>query len=60
MTLIGTYGQAEEAIDSWFAAGADDVQLVLPPNRSEEELAEIVEVAACVSAGSARSRSAAA
>jgi alkanesulfonate monooxygenase SsuD/methylene tetrahydromethanopterin reductase-like flavin-dependent oxidoreductase (luciferase family) len=60
VTLIGTYAQAGEAIRSWFAAGADDVQLVLPPNRSEDELAEIVEVAAAVSAGSATARSSAA
>ena len=36
------------AIAAWFAAGADSVQLVLPPGRPEDELAEIVEVAAGV------------
>ena len=60
VTLIGTYDQAGEAIASWFDAGADDVQLVLPPNRSEEELEEIVEVAAAVSEYSATARSSAA
>jgi alkanesulfonate monooxygenase SsuD/methylene tetrahydromethanopterin reductase-like flavin-dependent oxidoreductase (luciferase family) len=61
VTLIGTYDEAAGAIDSWFAAGADDVNLVLPPNRSEEELCSIVEVAASVSAaGSATARSSAA
>jgi alkanesulfonate monooxygenase SsuD/methylene tetrahydromethanopterin reductase-like flavin-dependent oxidoreductase (luciferase family) len=60
VTLIGTYDEAAGAIDSWFAAGADDVNLVLPPNRSEDELCAIVEVAAAVSASSARSLSSAA
>ena len=48
VTLLGTYDEAAEAIAAWFAAGADSVQLVLPPGRPEEELAEIVEVAAGV------------
>ena len=48
VTLTGTYAQAEEVIDAWFAAGADSVSLVLPPNRPEEELLEIVEIAARV------------
>ena len=48
VTLLGTYNQAAEAIAAWFAAGADSVQLVLPPGRPEDELAKIVEVAAGV------------
>jgi len=48
VTLFGTYEQAEAAIAAWFAAGADEVNLVLPPNRPEHELAEILEVAARV------------
>jgi alkanesulfonate monooxygenase SsuD/methylene tetrahydromethanopterin reductase-like flavin-dependent oxidoreductase (luciferase family) len=48
VTLLGTYDRAGEAIAAWFAAGADSVHLVLPPGRPEEELAEIVEVAAGV------------
>jgi alkanesulfonate monooxygenase SsuD/methylene tetrahydromethanopterin reductase-like flavin-dependent oxidoreductase (luciferase family) len=48
VTLFGTYDGAAEAIAPWFAAGADSVGLVLPPGRPEEELAEIVEVAARV------------
>jgi alkanesulfonate monooxygenase SsuD/methylene tetrahydromethanopterin reductase-like flavin-dependent oxidoreductase (luciferase family) len=35
VTLIGTYDQAGDAIAAWFAAGADGVNLVLPPNRPE-------------------------
>jgi alkanesulfonate monooxygenase SsuD/methylene tetrahydromethanopterin reductase-like flavin-dependent oxidoreductase (luciferase family) len=50
ITLIGTYDQAEEAIAAWFAAGADDVNLVLPPNRPEHELAETMQVAAAATA----------
>ena len=45
VTLFGTYEQAHLAIADWFAAGADSVNLVLPPNRPEDELAEIVNVA---------------
>lgn len=46
VTLMATYDDARAAIDGWFAAGADDVHLVFPPGRPEEELAEIVAVAA--------------
>lgn len=46
VTLFGAYDQAEAAIAAWFAAGADSVSLVLPPNRAEDELAEILKVAA--------------
>jgi alkanesulfonate monooxygenase SsuD/methylene tetrahydromethanopterin reductase-like flavin-dependent oxidoreductase (luciferase family) len=48
VTLFGTYDEAPEQIAAWFAAGADSVQLVLPPGRPERELVEIVEVAARV------------
>jgi len=48
VTLFGTYEQAGEAIAAWSRAGADSVHLVLPPGRPEEELAEIVAVAAGV------------
>jgi alkanesulfonate monooxygenase SsuD/methylene tetrahydromethanopterin reductase-like flavin-dependent oxidoreductase (luciferase family) len=48
VTLLGTHADAAAAIGAWFAAGADEVQLVLPPGRPEEELAEIVELAAAV------------
>jgi alkanesulfonate monooxygenase SsuD/methylene tetrahydromethanopterin reductase-like flavin-dependent oxidoreductase (luciferase family) len=48
VTMLGTYEDAAEAISPWFAAGADSVGLVLPPGRPEEELAEIVQVAARV------------
>ena len=46
VTLMGTYDQANKSIAAWFTAGADTVQLVLPPDRPEDELAEIVKVAA--------------
>jgi alkanesulfonate monooxygenase SsuD/methylene tetrahydromethanopterin reductase-like flavin-dependent oxidoreductase (luciferase family) len=48
VTLMGTYDRAGEAIGAWFAAGADSVHLVLPPGRPEDELAEIIKVAAGV------------
>ena len=53
VTLMGGYDSAADAIAGWFAAGADSVQLVLPPGRPEDELAEIVRVAARVVAGGA-------
>jgi alkanesulfonate monooxygenase SsuD/methylene tetrahydromethanopterin reductase-like flavin-dependent oxidoreductase (luciferase family) len=51
VTLMATYDQAATAIEAWFAAGADSVQLVLPPGRSEAELAQIVDVAGCAIRG---------
>ena len=50
VTLMGTYGQAGELIESWFAAGADTLQLVLPPGRPEHELHQILEAAAAAAA----------
>ena len=46
VTLFGTYDQAEATIASWFIAGADSVNLVLPPGRPEHELVEILRLAA--------------
>jgi alkanesulfonate monooxygenase SsuD/methylene tetrahydromethanopterin reductase-like flavin-dependent oxidoreductase (luciferase family) len=45
VTLFGTYDQAGDTIAAWVAAGADDVNLVLPPGRPEEELVEFLDVA---------------
>jgi alkanesulfonate monooxygenase SsuD/methylene tetrahydromethanopterin reductase-like flavin-dependent oxidoreductase (luciferase family) len=45
VTLLGTYDEAEDVIGAWVAAGADRVNLVMPPGRPEEELAAIVDVA---------------
>jgi alkanesulfonate monooxygenase SsuD/methylene tetrahydromethanopterin reductase-like flavin-dependent oxidoreductase (luciferase family) len=45
VTLFGTYDQAGDTIAAWFGAGADDVNLVLPPGRPEEELMEFLDVA---------------
>jgi alkanesulfonate monooxygenase SsuD/methylene tetrahydromethanopterin reductase-like flavin-dependent oxidoreductase (luciferase family) len=46
VTLMGTYDEAPALIDEWLAAGADSVQLVLPPGRPEDELAAVVDAAA--------------
>jgi alkanesulfonate monooxygenase SsuD/methylene tetrahydromethanopterin reductase-like flavin-dependent oxidoreductase (luciferase family) len=46
VTVFGAYERAKSAIAAWFAAGADSINLVLPPNRPEDELAEILNVAA--------------
>jgi alkanesulfonate monooxygenase SsuD/methylene tetrahydromethanopterin reductase-like flavin-dependent oxidoreductase (luciferase family) len=45
VTLLGTYEEAEQVISAWLAAGADRVNLVLPPGQPEDELAAIVDVA---------------
>lgn len=45
---MGTHDDAQEAIAAWFAAGANRVQLLLPPGHPENELTEIVNVAASV------------
>jgi alkanesulfonate monooxygenase SsuD/methylene tetrahydromethanopterin reductase-like flavin-dependent oxidoreductase (luciferase family) len=44
VTLLGTYDKAEHVIGAWLAAGADRVNLVLPPGQPEEKLAAIVDV----------------
>jgi alkanesulfonate monooxygenase SsuD/methylene tetrahydromethanopterin reductase-like flavin-dependent oxidoreductase (luciferase family) len=46
VTLMSTYDEARGAIAAWRAAGADTLHLVLPPDRPEAELAELVEVVA--------------
>lgn len=46
LTLFGTYDDAPTLIAAWFAAGADRLQLVLPPEESEGKLAELIEVVA--------------
>ena len=46
VTMMGTYDGAGAAIAAWFQAGADAVNLTLPPGRPEAELIEIVETAA--------------
>jgi alkanesulfonate monooxygenase SsuD/methylene tetrahydromethanopterin reductase-like flavin-dependent oxidoreductase (luciferase family) len=53
VTLFGTYDEAGAAIGAWFDAGADVVDLVLPPGRPEEELLELVAVAGRVAGASA-------
>jgi alkanesulfonate monooxygenase SsuD/methylene tetrahydromethanopterin reductase-like flavin-dependent oxidoreductase (luciferase family) len=45
VTLFGTYDEAAAVIGEWSAAGADDVNLVLPPGRPEEELREVLDYA---------------
>jgi alkanesulfonate monooxygenase SsuD/methylene tetrahydromethanopterin reductase-like flavin-dependent oxidoreductase (luciferase family) len=52
-TLLGTYDEAEHVIGAWLDAGADRVNLVLPPDRPEEELAAVIDVAGRVAAATA-------
>lgn len=44
VTLFGTYDQAGEVIAAWFATGAENVNLVLPPGHPEEELEQLLDV----------------
>ena len=44
-TLLGTFEDAQRVIGAWLGAGADRVNLVLPPQLPEEELAAVVDVA---------------
>ncbi len=56
VTLLGTYEEAATLIAGWLAAGADTLHLVLPPGRPEEQLAEILEVAAGAMTPAGRAR----
>ena len=56
VTLFGTYDTARETLATWFAAGADDVNLVLAPGQPEGALHDVVDAAArAVGAGSTAS-----
>jgi alkanesulfonate monooxygenase SsuD/methylene tetrahydromethanopterin reductase-like flavin-dependent oxidoreductase (luciferase family) len=46
VTLMGTYDEVGDKIAAWSQAGADAVNLTLPPGRPEPELLEIVDAAA--------------
>ena len=48
VTLFGTYDDAGAVIAEWFAAGADSLNLVLPPGHPQEELAQFLDVASSV------------
>lgn len=54
VTLKGTYDQLPSLLSSWSDAGADNVSLVLPPGRPEEELTLILEVVADAVSGGER------
>ena len=53
LTLFGTYDDAPALIAAWSAAGADRLQLILPPEESEARLTELVEVVAAARLASA-------
>jgi alkanesulfonate monooxygenase SsuD/methylene tetrahydromethanopterin reductase-like flavin-dependent oxidoreductase (luciferase family) len=46
VTLFGSYDDAGDTISSWLSAGADSINLVLPPGHPEEQLMEFLDVAA--------------
>ena len=46
VTIMASYDDAPDAIAAWLDAGADGVDLVLPPGVPEEMLAEMLEAAA--------------
>jgi alkanesulfonate monooxygenase SsuD/methylene tetrahydromethanopterin reductase-like flavin-dependent oxidoreductase (luciferase family) len=54
LTLLGAFDEAADAIGAWFEAGADHVQIVLPPGRPEDELAAMIDAAATVRSSSSR------
>jgi hypothetical protein len=56
VTLMDTYDNAEQAISAWFAAGANTVHLVLPPNRPDDELAQILAAVAGFASRAASTR----
>ena len=45
VTVMGTYDQAPDAVREWLAAGADEIDLVLPLGVPEEQLREMLEAA---------------
>ena len=46
VTVMATYDQAPAAVRQWLEAGADSVDLVLPPGFAEEQHREMLEAAA--------------
>ena len=44
--LFGQVYTPQTGFDAWFAEGVDSVQLVLPPGRPEDELANVIDVSA--------------
>jgi alkanesulfonate monooxygenase SsuD/methylene tetrahydromethanopterin reductase-like flavin-dependent oxidoreductase (luciferase family) len=46
VTVMGTYEEAPGAIRAWLEAGADSIDLVLPPGLPEEQHREMLEAAA--------------
>jgi alkanesulfonate monooxygenase SsuD/methylene tetrahydromethanopterin reductase-like flavin-dependent oxidoreductase (luciferase family) len=46
VTVMGTYDETPDAIRAWLEAGADAIDLVLPPGLPEEQLHEMLQAAA--------------
>jgi alkanesulfonate monooxygenase SsuD/methylene tetrahydromethanopterin reductase-like flavin-dependent oxidoreductase (luciferase family) len=46
VTVMASYADAPEAVHAWLGAGADAVDLVLPPGVAEEQLMEMIDAAA--------------
>lgn len=46
VTVMSTYAEAPQAVRLWLEAGADAIDLVLPPGLAEEQLREMLEAAA--------------
>jgi hypothetical protein len=44
--VIASYDEAPDAIRLWLEAGADAIDLVLPPGAPEKQLREMLEAAA--------------
>ena len=46
VTVMGTYEEAPDAVGAWLEAGAEAIDLVLPPGEPEERLHEMLQAAA--------------
>jgi alkanesulfonate monooxygenase SsuD/methylene tetrahydromethanopterin reductase-like flavin-dependent oxidoreductase (luciferase family) len=54
VTVMATYDDAPQAVRRWLEAGADAIDLVLPPGVAEEQLHEMLEAAAPAASDLAR------
>jgi alkanesulfonate monooxygenase SsuD/methylene tetrahydromethanopterin reductase-like flavin-dependent oxidoreductase (luciferase family) len=52
VTVMATYDEAPAAVGQWLDAGADSIDLVLPPGVAEEQHREMLEAAAPTERGS--------
>ena len=49
VTVMATFDEAPEGVRQWLEAGADEIDVVLPPGLPEEQHREMLEAAAPIS-----------